>query len=163
MRRLFFVLAAAVSFLVMMAAPASATTIIVSRTSVPVGGVVVVSGDTITNGSKCAAGDTVTLISVAFGGHTTFAGVAAVTTPVDGTGHFRVSVAIRASVKPGTYVITGRCGGGNLGVEATLVVTGLPNTGASSTRDAELGFGLVLGGAAVVALTTRRRDFRFRG
>src|SRR5262245_56180658 len=126
MRRLLCVPVLAAVLVIAFAGSASATSIVVSRTTVATGETVVVSGDTIVNGSHCATGDDVTLISNAFVGHAEFAGEGAVSTPVDATGHFSVSVTINAAVAPGTYTITGRCGGGNLGVEATLVVTGLP-------------------------------------
>jgi hypothetical protein len=151
MRRLFLAIAATVPFALMMATPASAIAIVVSRTSVPIGGMVIVSGDTIQGANKCASGDQVTLISNAFAGHSEFAGVGAVFTPVDSTGHFTVAVTIKSGVTPGTYTIGGRCGGGNFGVNATVTVTGLPRTGASTARDAELALGLLVAGAAAVA------------
>jgi len=73
----------------------------------------------------------VTLISHAFDGLGEFAGVGAVFTPVDASGHFSTTATLKPSVAPGTYTITGRCGGGNLGVEATLTISGLPRTGSS--------------------------------
>jgi hypothetical protein len=158
-RRVVLVLAGVVGMLALFASPASAAAIIVSRTTVPIGGVVVVSGDTTApGGTHCAAGDTVTLISNAFLGHVTFAGVGAVTTPVDATGHYRVVVAVRTVVHPGTYTITARCGGGNLGVEATVVVSGLPNTGSSPAPAVALALTMLfVGGAAVAGAGSRRR------
>jgi hypothetical protein len=44
----------------------------------------------------------------------------------DGT--FTATTRIPRSKPPGTYTITGRCGGGNLGVSATLVVRAAPTT-----------------------------------
>ena len=60
-----------------------------------------------------------TLVSDAFTGLGEFAGVGAVDLPVDATGHFDSTVTLDGSVADGTYSITGRCGGGNLGVEAS--------------------------------------------
>jgi hypothetical protein len=114
------------------ASPAFAASIVVSPTAVQTSGTVTVSGDVLVNGTRgCAAGDDVTLISNAFAGISEFAGQGAVVLPVDATGHFSSSVTLKPAVVPGTYTITGRCGGGNLGVNATLTVTGLPRTGAS--------------------------------
>jgi hypothetical protein len=114
------------------AAPASAATVAVSPTSVQTSGTVTVSGDVLLNGTRtCAVGDDVTLISNAFVGFSEFAGEGALVLPVDATGHFTSTVTLKPSVAAGTYTITGRCGGGNLGVSATLTVTGLPRTGAS--------------------------------
>jgi len=157
-RRLVFVLVVALGMLTMLAAPASATSIIVSQTSVPVGGVVVISGDTTTaSGQHCAAGDEVTLISNVFVGHAEFAGVGAVVTPVDATGHYRVSVTVLTRVRAGRYTITARCGGGNLGVVATLTVSGLPRTGASTEREAGVALALLLAGSGAIAGARRRR------
>jgi hypothetical protein len=50
-----------------------------------------------------------------------FAGVPAVVAAVRPDGTFAVTTRIRRSRAAGAYDITGRCGGGNLGVSATLV------------------------------------------
>lgn len=71
----------------------------------------------------CAAGNAVTLISSAFSPVHSFAGVPAVYATVGGAGRFSVSAQIPATRAPGRYGITARCGGGNLGVMATLRVT----------------------------------------
>jgi hypothetical protein len=155
-RRLLGVSLIAATVVFALANPASATSIVVSHHTVAIGETIVVSGDTTVAGVHCLAGDSVTLISNAFKGHAEFAGVGAVNTPVDATGHFRVSVTITSAVTPGTYTISGRCGGGNLGVQTTLVVTGLPRTGASTTRDAGLGLGLLLGGVLLARVGRRR-------
>src|SRR5579871_1377870 len=112
----------------------SAASINVSPASVPVGGTVTVSGDVLAPGGQpgCQVPGTVLLFSGAFGDPNT---------PVQATAgadaHFSVSVTIPAGVAPGTYTITGRCGGGNLGVQATLVVTaGLPSTGVAGVQAA---------------------------
>ena len=106
-----------------MAAPASAATITVSPSSVAVGGQVTVSGDVLANGTPgCQVPGDVTLISEAFNGLGEFAGVGAVTAPADASGNFTVTVTLPATTAAGTYDISGRCGGGNLGVSATLTV-----------------------------------------
>lgn len=64
-----------------------------------------------------------TILSNAFPGPQEFAGVHAVTAPVDATGHFGVTVTIAASTAPGQYPVTVRACGGNFGVQLTLTVT----------------------------------------
>ena len=132
MRRMFALSGMILVVVLAAAAPASAATIAVSPTSVPTSGTVTLSGDVLVNGTRaCAVGDDVTLISNALAGFSEFAGQGALVVPVDATGHFTSTVALKSSVPAGSYTITGRCGGGNLGVSATLTVTGLPRTGAS--------------------------------
>jgi hypothetical protein len=70
----------------------------------------------------CERGDVVTLLSPAFVRTHQFAGVAAVSALVSSTGSFSVRTRIPATRRAGRYVIAGRCGGGNLGVSATLHV-----------------------------------------
>jgi hypothetical protein len=70
----------------------------------------------------CTHGDQVTLISKAFSHRREFAGVSAVFATVGSHGDYSVRTKIPAARKPGTYVISGRCGGGNLGVSASLRV-----------------------------------------
>ena len=132
MRRLFALSGMILVVVLAAAAPASAATLAVSPTSVQTSGTVTVSGDVLVNGTRtCAVGDDVTLISNAFVGFSEFAGEGALVVPVDATGHFTSTVTLKPSVAAGTYTITGRCGGGNIGISATLTVTGLPRTGAS--------------------------------
>jgi hypothetical protein len=156
-RRVLLVAAVAVAMLVVFAPPASAASIVVSRTTVTLGGTVVVTGDTTSpSGGHCAQGDSVTLISNAFVGHATFAGEGALLTPVDSAGRFRVSTTVFTIVRPGTYSITARCGGGNLGVQATLVVSGLPNTGSSPAGAVALALAMLgVGAGAIVATRSR--------
>lgn len=71
---------------------------------------------------SCPAGDQVTVISRAFPGTRTFAGVPAVLATVGAGGGFSATVRIPANRRPGSYVLTARCGGGNLGVAARLTV-----------------------------------------
>jgi hypothetical protein len=132
MRRIITLSGMILVFVLAAAAPASAATIAVSPTTVQTSGTVTVSGDVLVNGTRgCAVGDDVTLISNAFTGFSEFAGRGALVLPVDSTGHFTSTVALKPSVPAGSYTISGRCGGGNLNGSATLTVTGLPRTGAS--------------------------------
>ena len=71
----------------------------------------------------CTAGDAVTIISHAFSPAHEFAGVPAVFAPVGAAGRFSVRATIPATRAPGSYGLTARCGGGNLGVSAELRVT----------------------------------------
>jgi hypothetical protein len=70
----------------------------------------------------CPRGDQVTLLSRAFKHTHEFAGVPAVFAHVGAGAAYSVSTRIPATRKPGRYSITGRCGGGNLGVSRTLRV-----------------------------------------
>jgi hypothetical protein len=71
----------------------------------------------------CTAGDAVTIISHAFSAAHSFAGVPAVFAQVGSAGRFTTTTRIPATRRPGTYVLTARCGGGNLGVSAHRKVT----------------------------------------
>jgi hypothetical protein len=71
-------------------------------------------------GSECATG--VTLLSRAFGGSHEFAGVPAIAAAVKPDGTFTAVTRIPSARAAGTYPISGRCGGGNIGASATLVV-----------------------------------------
>jgi len=102
---------------VALAAPPS---ISVAPKSVRRGHTVVVKG----SADGCSVGNQVTLISRAFRGAHEFAGVPAVLAKVRAGGAFKVSTRIPATKKVGRYTITGRCGGGNLGVSAHLRVLG---------------------------------------
>ena len=82
--------------------------------SVARGGVVTVSG------TGCRAGDVVYLISPPFAGNAFVAH--SVATRARSNGSFSRRVHIRASIRAGRYLITARCGGGNLGVSARLRV-----------------------------------------
>jgi hypothetical protein len=70
----------------------------------------------------CLAGDRVTLLSRAFGNAHSFAGVPAVYATVNSKGNYSTTAKIPASKAAGSYTVTGRCGGGTLGVSATLHV-----------------------------------------
>jgi hypothetical protein len=78
-------------------------------------------GGTITaSGNGCRAGDVVYLISPPFVGHAFVAHSVATRARANGT--FSRSVRVRTSIRAGRYLITARCGGGNLGVSAKLRV-----------------------------------------
>jgi hypothetical protein len=88
---------------------------------------VTVSGDVLANGSPgCQVPGDVTLISPALAGLGEFAGVGATTATADASGNFTTTVTLSPSVAPGTYDVSGRCGGGNLGVSASLTVAPTP-------------------------------------
>jgi hypothetical protein len=102
--------------------PAAEADISVSPSTVRSGDPVVISGLVPTSGQpSCPASDTVILTSVAalfppdgFGPHTSRST----------TGAFRTIYTVPTSTPPGTYRIGLRCGGGNVGVGASLRVTG---------------------------------------
>ena len=126
-RRLPTILLIAFVVVVLGAASAVAATITVNPSTVPAGSQVTVSGDVLANGSPgCAVPGDVTLISPAFAGLGEFAGVGATTATADASGNFTTTVTLSPSVAPGTYDITGRCGGGNLGVSASLTIAPTP-------------------------------------
>ena len=68
----------------------------------------------------CAAGDQVTLVSRAFAPRHEFAGVSAIFARARSNGSFSKRTRLPRRRKPGRYSISGRCGGGNLGVVARL-------------------------------------------
>jgi len=97
------------------AAAATTRALHVSPTTVARGGVVTVSG------KGCLAGDIVYLISPPFVGNAFVQHSVATRARANGT--FSRRVRIRRYVRPGRYLITARCGGGNLGIAAHLRVT----------------------------------------
>jgi hypothetical protein len=97
------------------AAPVALT---VSPTTVRAGHIVIVRG----NADGCAVGNTVFVLSRAFKHTHDFAGVPAVLALVRTGGRFGVRTTIPRARRPGRYVLTARCGGGNLGVSAHLRV-----------------------------------------
>ncbi len=74
------------------------------------------------HGGVFACQGSVTLISNAFSRRHLFAGVPAVSAPVRAHGAYSVRTRVPAGRRPGAYTISGRCGGGNLGVQARLRV-----------------------------------------
>jgi hypothetical protein len=108
-------IATAVVALVLAATVTAATPrLSVQPTSVARGGTVTVSG------RGCLAGDLVYLISPPFVGNAFVQH--SVATRARSNGTFSRHVRIRRYVHPGRYLITARCGGGNLGVAARLRV-----------------------------------------
>jgi hypothetical protein len=85
----------------------------------------VVAGGSVHITGTCEASTEGFAISSAFLHDSThdFAGVGAASFTSDGAGSFAADAQIPVSTVPGTYTVTGRCGGGNLGVSATLIVT----------------------------------------
>jgi hypothetical protein len=81
----------------------------------------VARGGTVTvSGTGCRAGDLVYLISPPYVGHAFVSH--SVATRAHSNGTFARIVHIRTSIRAGRYLITARCGGGNLGVSARLRV-----------------------------------------
>jgi hypothetical protein len=170
MRKVLGVAVVACAALICTIGPAAAANINVSPSSTATSGTVTVSGDVLVNGQPgCTVPGTVTLISGAFAGISEFAGTGAVDIPVDASGNFNAPVTLKPSVGPGTYEISGRCGGGNLGVTATLIVTGMPRTGGGigPLSDAQIALCaltvIALGiGATTFSRRLRRADARQR-
>lgn len=96
---------------------ASGVHLVVTPATVAPAGVVRVSAAA----SPCRVGDQVTLISATFPGRA-FGGQGTVSGQVGSHGSFSVRARIRSGLRTGRYEITGRCGGGNLGVSAFLRV-----------------------------------------
>ena len=117
MRRLFGT-AIVASLVVSAVALAAAASIHVTPGTVHAGQRVEVSG----NAGGCPVGDRVTLLSRAFSHRHEFAGVPAVYARVKSNGQYGHSVLIPSGRHADRYSITGRCGGGNLGVTAHLRV-----------------------------------------
>lgn len=119
MRRL-LALAIAVVPVIWLAAPAAAAapTLHVNPPTVAAGGTVQVNG-------TCEPRTTGFAISPAFvhdASHD-FAGVGAAPFSTNAGGAFSVTAQVAASTAPGTYSVTARCGGGNLGILVSLTVT----------------------------------------
>ena len=74
------------------------------------------------SGGGCGVGATVFVLSRAFAHTHEFAGVSAVLAKVHAGGGFSARPKIPSTRHVGTYVVTARCGGGNLGVSAHLTV-----------------------------------------
>jgi hypothetical protein len=140
--------------------PASAASINVSPSNVAPGGTFTLSGDVLAGGTPgCQVPGTVTLISNAFLGLGEFAGTPAVDVPVDATGHFSIGLKLDVSAPAGTHTITGRCGGGNLGVEGSITVTSLAATGPAVPVAPMVAASAVaiLGGLLTLTAARRRR------
>jgi hypothetical protein len=74
------------------------------------------------NANPCTVGNTVTIISRAFVRKHQFAGVAAALAKVRSGGQYTATTRIRRGLRARLFVVTARCGGGNLGVTAHLTV-----------------------------------------
>lgn len=157
-----------------LAAPAlaaSSASLSVSPATQHAGGSVQVSG-------TCEAGTSGFAISRAFLHDAThdFAGVGAAPFTTDSQGRFATTAMISSTAAPGSYTVSARCGGGNIGVTAMVVVTssgpslptqvpagsgGLAATGTGTTalelELAALGAVLVAAGAAGMARRQLRR------
>jgi hypothetical protein len=118
---------AAAGMLTLHAAPAWAgpVTLHVSPNPAAAGDTVTLSGS-ISPISDCAGG--LTLVSEGFVHTHDFAGLPAVFADVTPGGAFTATTMVPRSKAAGSYRITGRCGGGNLGVSATLAVRAGPVT-----------------------------------
>jgi hypothetical protein len=103
-----------IAALILAATIAATPQLSVRPTTVVRGGLVTVSG------RGCLAGDVVYLISPPFRGNAFVEHSVATRARANGT--FSRRVRIRMTVRPGRYLITARCGGGNLGVAARLRV-----------------------------------------
>jgi hypothetical protein len=110
-------LAAALSVAIVAPAVSAAPTIKASPNPVKRGTFVRVFG------VVTGCGGSVTLISKAFVHTHDFAGLPAVFARRAADGSYSVRTRIPSTRRPATYTITGRCGGGNLGVTRKLKVT----------------------------------------
>jgi hypothetical protein len=70
----------------------------------------------------CPVGDTVTITSRAFVRKHEFAGVPAAVARVRSGGQFQTTARIRRLLRAHLFVVTARCGGGNLGISAHITV-----------------------------------------
>ena len=130
MRRFVLGIAVALSMAaVAAAAPAygANASISVSPSTVPAGGTVHISGSIPVK--KCPASDSATVTSEAALFPPDGFGPSAAR---DANGQFALDYAVPTSTPPGTYTVGLRCGGGNVGVGASLTVapSGAPATGA---------------------------------
>jgi hypothetical protein len=129
-------------------AAASSASLSVSATRVSQGGVVRVSG-------RCEPDTSGVVISKAFLHDAThdFAGVGAVSFTTGTSGRFVVVGRIPDTRAVGTYTVTARCGGGNLGISRRLLVVAfsLPRTGSGPVLPATaLGLALLAVGSALL-------------
>jgi hypothetical protein len=124
-------LAATVGTLTLAATPAwaqPAATLRVAPTSVTAGDTVTVSGSVGPGQAGSACATAVMLLSRAFVPTHEFAGVPVVVAAVKAGGRFTATTTIPRATPAGTYPISGRCGGGNLGASATLTVRAAATT-----------------------------------
>jgi hypothetical protein len=100
------------------AAAATAPSLVVTPAAVHRGDRVVISG----SADSCPTGDTVVVISRALPRVHQFAGIPAIWATVRPGGRYRLTTRIPRTKPKGRYILTARCGGGNLGVLARLTV-----------------------------------------
>jgi len=112
------VLAAVAVAAVAASAATARVSLSVTPSTVHRGHLVTISG----NAGSCPVGDTVTVMSRAFARVHEFAGIPAVLTRVRARHRFHATTRIPARKRPGRYVVTARCGGGNFGVSPHLTV-----------------------------------------
>ena len=96
----------------------SAPSLTVAPASVHRGNRVIIRG----NAGDCAVGNAVTIISKAFAHAHDFAGLPAVYARVRSGGKFGIRPRIPSTKSVADYGVSARCGGGNLGVSATIHV-----------------------------------------
>ena len=96
----------------------SAVSLTVAPSVVHEGRLVVISG----SAGDCPAGDTATITSRAFVRKHEFAGVPAAVAKVRSDGRFQTKARIRRRLRARLFVVTARCGGGNLGISAHITV-----------------------------------------
>jgi hypothetical protein len=148
--------------LVLAALLALAGPAVAASASLHVSPTTVAAGRTVTVSGSCEANTNGFVISEAFFKDATheFAGLGAVAFTTGAAGTFTTHPVVAATTAPGNYVITARCGGGNLGIEAHLRVTngnggtptGVPagTGGLAATADRGPTGALVLGGAGAL-------------
>jgi len=108
----------AVAALAFVGTVTAATSLTVAPASVHRGHRVIIRG----NAGDCPVGDGVTVISKAFAHTHDFAGLPAVFARVRAGGKFGIRPRIPSTKAVGSYSVSARCGGGNLGVSATIHV-----------------------------------------
>jgi hypothetical protein len=118
MRKATFAAGTAVAALALAGTVAAAVSLTVAPASVHRGHRVIIRG----NAGDCPAGDAVTIISRAFAHTQDFAGQPAVFALVRSGGKFGIRPRIPSTKAVGSYSVSARCGGGNLGVSATIHV-----------------------------------------
>ncbi len=118
MRKATLAAGTAVAVLAFAGAVTAATSLTVAPASVHRGHRVIIRG----NADGCGLGNAVTIISKAFAHTHDFAGLPAVFARVRAGGKFGVRPRIPGTKAVGNYGVSARCGGGNLGVSATIHV-----------------------------------------
>jgi hypothetical protein len=118
MKRVALAAGAAGATLALAGAVMAATSLTVAPSPVHRGHRVIIRG----NADGCPVGDAVTIISKAFAHTHDFAGLPAVFARVRSGGKFGVRPRIPSTKAVGNYGVSARCGGGNLGVSATIHV-----------------------------------------